>query len=260
MIILVLSVAVFCFFWLLTMRISTFLLTAILCAPNFVAADIVVLNPSQDNTIYQDSPGNSNGSGDFVFAGQNGGASPRRGLTQFDLSAIPTGATITGVTVNMFASQVSSTDASDVSFHRLLSAWGESTSDANGGEGGGIAAATGDATWTNTFFDSQFWTTEGGDFISTASATTSVSTTGAYSWSSPGLIDDVQGWLDGSIANFGWIAVGNETTASTAKRFNSRSNSSNNPTLTVEFTAVPEPASACVLAVGAMGLLIRRRR
>ncbi len=224
-------------------------------------ADTVVLNPIQDSTIYQDNVGNSNGGGEFFFAGQNGGASPRRGLIQFDLSAIPAGSVITGVTFDLFASQVSSPDDVDVSFHRLTSAWGESPdSNPGGGEGGGTAAATGDATWNHTFFDDQLWTTQGGDFIADASATTTVSTTGAYSWSGAGLIDDVQGWLDGSISNYGWIGIGDETVAATAKRFNSRTNGSNVPTLTVQFSAIPEPGSACLVSVLTLGLISRRRR
>ena len=66
-------------------------------------ADTVVLNPIQDSTIYQDNVGNSNGGGEFFFAGQNGGASPRRGLIQFDLSAIPAGSVITGVTFDLLS-------------------------------------------------------------------------------------------------------------------------------------------------------------
>lgn len=245
------------------MRFVLFLVVAFFASSALVTAEtVVVLNPSQDNSIYENSPSNSNGSGDFLFAGQNASPSPRRALIQFDLSTIPTDAVITGASMNLFASQVASTDAYDVSLYRLESAWGESTSDANGGEGGGIAAATGDATWINSFFDDQFWTTAGGDFSADASATTTVSTTGAYTWSSPGLVSDIQGWLDGSVSNFGWIAIGNETVASSAKRFNSRSNGSSNPALTIEFstTAVPEPSSACLLGALGLGLLIRRRR
>ncbi|QDV83738.1 DNRLRE domain-containing protein [Planctomycetes bacterium TBK1r] len=243
------------------MRIVLFFVVAFFASSALVnAATVVVLNPSQDNSIYENSPGNSNGSGDFFFAGQNASPSPRRALIQFDLTAIPTDAVITGASLSLFASQVASSTAYDVSLYRLESAWGESTSDANGGEGAGIAAATGDATWTNTFFNDQFWTTPGGDFVADASATTTVSTTGAYTWSSPSMVSEIQGWVDGSVANFGWIAIGNEAVASSAKRFNSRSNGSNNPALTVEFTAVPEPSSACLLGALGLGLLVRRRR
>ena len=238
----------------LSVVLSTFLLSSNLYA------DTIVLGAAQDNTIYQDSTGNSNGSGDFFFTGQNGGASPRRGLIQFDLSTLPAGAVVTGVTLDLVASQVSSTTAYDISFHRLLAAWGESTSDANGGEGGGAAAAPGDATWNESFFGSQNWANPGGDFVTGASATTSVSTTGAYSWTGPGLVDDVQSWIDGTNSNFGWIGIGNEIDASSAKRFNSRNNASNNPTLTIEFDVIPEPATTGLIIFGCLGMMGRRRR
>ena len=223
-------------------------------------ADTVVLDAARDNTIYSDFLTNSNGSGDFFFTGQNGGGNPRRGLISFDFSAIPSNATIDSVTLTMFVSQAGSGVATDVNLHRVTSDWGESTSDAPGGEGGGGAAAAGDATWEFAFFNEQAWTNPGGDFVGQSSATTVVDTTGSFSWSSPSLVSDVQDWIDGINSNFGWILIGDETDVSTSKRFNSRTNANNNPSLTVEFTVIPEPASAAILMFGFAGLAIRRTR
>lgn len=220
-------------------------------------ADTVALVASQDNTLYEDNQSNSNGAGDFIFAGNNGGSSPRRSLLQFDLSSIPTGAIINSASVTLELSQTGA-GASDVAFHRLLTSWGESTSDAPGGEGGGTAAATGDATWLHTSFDNQFWTNPGGDFDSAASSTNNVDVLGSQTWT--GLAGDVQGWLDGDFGNFGWIIIGDESVAgSSSNRFNSRTNASGVPTLTVDFTVVPEPSTAFV-AIAFSPLLLRRRR
>lgn len=220
-------------------------------------ANILVLNPIQDNTIYEDNTSSSNGAGDFIFAGNNGGSSPRRALIQFDLSTIPTGAIITSATATLNLNQTGS-GPSNVSFHRLTSAWGESTSDAPGGEGGGTQAATGDATWDNTFFSNQFWNTAGGDFISAASSTTNVDVLGNHQWT--GLTSDVQGFVDGSFANYGWILIGDEAAVgSSSNRFDSSNSSTNAPSLTIEFTTIPEPSSACLL-VAFGSLLIRRKR
>ena len=42
------------------------------------------------------------------------------------------------------------------------------------GEGDGAPATPNDATWRHRFFDSVFWTTQGGDFSATVSASQSV--------------------------------------------------------------------------------------
>ena len=243
-----------------TTKICVALFSIFLILPNDLNADSVVLDASLDNTIYEDNTSNSNGAGDFIFAGQNGDGSPRRALLSFDFSSIPSNAIIESVTLNLTASQVGSDVATDVSLHRVTSDWGESTSDATGGEGGGTAAAIDDATWDFSFFDNQNWNTPGGDFITGPSATTVVGVTGDYSWTGPGLVGDVQGWLDGTNSNFGWILIGDETAIQTSKRFNSRTNGANNPSLSVRFSVVPEPTSACILIAGLAGLVARRRR
>ena len=236
---------------------STLLLSVLMVST--VTADMVTLDAIADTAIFQDNTSNSNGSGDFFHVGNNGGNAPRRGLIRFDLSSIPTGATITNVTLSAFVSQGNMTDV-DISLHRLTADWGESTSDAPGGEGGGTAAAIGDATWNENFFGTSNWANAGGDFAATASASTIVGANGSYFWSADGLVNDVQSWLDGGTGNFGWILIGDETAASTSKRFNSRSNSGNNPFLTVEFSTIPEPSSAVLLSGGVAALLIRRRQ
>ncbi|MCA9139279.1 MAG: hypothetical protein KDB00_21040, partial [Planctomycetales bacterium] len=54
-----------------------------------------------DNTLYEDDFGTlSNGAGDHLFAGRvagQGGAALRRGVVKFDVSSIPSGATINSV-------------------------------------------------------------------------------------------------------------------------------------------------------------------
>jgi hypothetical protein len=52
------------------------------------------------------------------------------------------------------------------------------------------------------------------------------------------MVADVQAWVDGAEGNFGWILVGDESTATTAKRFNSVQNLTvdNRPSLTIVFT------------------------
>src|SRR5207302_838656 len=49
---------------------------------------------------------------------------------------------------------------------------------------------------------------------------------------------DVQNWLSSPGSNFGWIVIGDESGTGTAKRFDSRENStaSNQPALTIDYT------------------------
>src|SRR4030095_14498372 len=52
---------------------------------------------------------------------------------------------------------------------------------------------------------------------------------------------DVQSWLNDSSINFGWLMLGDESTGSTAKRFDTRE-SANPPVLTIEYTG-PGPTA-----------------
>ena len=157
----------------------------------------------------------------------------------FDIaSVIPEGATVDSValTLNMSKTQAG---AEAIELHRLLARWGEGASDAASNEGGGIAAAPGDATWVHTVFDTQEWEAAGGDFATQAAGTERVSGLGQYTWASTDeMVADVQSWLDDASTNFGWLLLGNEATTQTSKRFDSRENGTegNRPILTVKFT------------------------
>ncbi len=231
------------------MQYHTLLAAAIAAsAAATTVADTVVLEASRDNTLYESTSGNlSNGAGDHTFAGVTLVGDLRRALIDFDVAAaIPAGSTIDSVTLTLNMSR-SITGPQDVTIHRVLADWGESTSNAGGEEGGGGPAATGDATWVHTFFPDTFWTNLGGDFEAAASATASVAGEGSYSWSSPGLVSDVQGWLDGTLPRFGWMLRGDEAAQPSAKRFDSRENGTpaNRPQLVVEFT--PPAAAASIV-------------
>jgi hypothetical protein len=241
------------------MRFHSFLGVAVAAALSPAAMAVsTTLSPSQDNTLYQDPNGFlSNGAGPAFFAGTTSSRSAvRRGLVQFDLSSIPAGSTVTGATLTLFMAQTISGPV-NVELHSVLASWGEGTSFAGGGGGGGAASTPNDATWIHRHFNTDFWVNPGGDFAPGASASQSVGGVGSYSWTSAGLIADVQGWVNGG-PNFGWLVLGDESTNATAKRFSSREDSVNPPQLTIEYV-VPAPASAGVL-IGALGLAARRRR
>ena len=184
----------------------------------------VTLNPLKDNTIYEDDMGVvSNGSGEHLFAGTSTIAA-QRALMAFDIaSVIPAGSTILTSTVTLHMSRTLSA-LETVSLHRVKADWGEGASNAVGTEIGGADVAPGDATWQHAFFGTEPWATPGGEFTTLARATRDVEGIGDYSWGSFSVTQDVQRWLDGEIANYGWILIGDEQVFTTAKRFDSREN------------------------------------
>ncbi|MCA9255776.1 MAG: multicopper oxidase domain-containing protein [Phycisphaerales bacterium] len=218
---------------------------------------VVTLQASHDNTIFAESGLDSNGAGQHFFAGNTGGNRPRRALIQFDLSSIPSNATIVAAELKLYMSRTSG-GAEPVSLFRVIVSWGEGASDAPGQEGSGTLALSEDATWTYRFFNpsnppsSPAWARPGGDFAPNTSAQTIVNQPGFYyTWATPQMATDIQNWLDGTNPNHGWIMIGNEEFTSTAKRFDSRENPTpaNRPTLKVYYTT-PDPTGACCSAGG----------
>lgn len=209
-----------------------------------VFAETVFIEASQDNTLYESPQGSvSNGAGIYLFAGRTNGAELRRGVVAFkDLSAIPAGATIQSVKLHLYMSKTSSA-GTPVRLVRLLSDWGEGTSDATQQEGQGAPAQTGDATWVHTHFNNAAWSTPGGDFAGDESAQVNVSGVGSYTFeSTAATVSDVQNWLDNPGENFGWILIADES-ARSSKRFNSREHGTEErrPMIEVEFTGGSPP-------------------
>jgi hypothetical protein len=232
--------------------LTTLLLFATMNGASF--ADTVSFSPQKDNTLYENPDGQtSNGSGIYLFAGKTNEPRLRRGLIAFDLASIPTNATVTGATLSMFLSRTHSASEA-ISLRKALQAWGEGASDAGDPGGFGVQAEVNDATWLHTFFSTSLWTTPGGDFSSTVSATTTVGAAGAaYTWSGSGLVADVQAWISNPANNFGWVIFANEIDGGGAQRFNTRENTDNPPQLTVTYqlpnpSPTPSPAQAVNLS------------
>ena len=141
--------------------------------------------------------------------------------------------------------------------HRATANWGEGASNDTATTGQGTTAATNDATWLHRFYNTQFWTTPGGDFIAAASSTTSVSTSVGtrFSWSGPTLVADVQAWVATPANNLGWVIRGDESRLQTARRFDSRNVTTvaNRPILTIIYTPPPPATGACCGPNGATG-------
>jgi MYXO-CTERM domain-containing protein len=244
-------------------------------------ADVVDMTPLHDTTLYEAGTERSNGSGDYLFAGHtsllNGAETNvnRRALVLFDIaSLVPVGSRIDSVSLDMYVSRAVNDPnvLKPVTLYRVTSSWAEGSANAVQNEGGGAPAVIGDATWNYRSYNTQLWTTPGGDFVGTASGTTYVFAAGDHVvWdSTTQMVADVQYWLDHPTSNFGWILIGDEETPESVARFNSRNNvdSTTWPMLTVTYTlaqdlppappAVPEPAAATLLGLAALATLRRR--
>jgi hypothetical protein len=213
-------------------------------AASSASAAMISIFPSKDNTLYQYNPDEgdlSNALGNHFFTGTTVFGEIRRGVLAFDIAGnIPPGSTIIAASLSMNMSRTIDGTARTTELHKLLADWGEGTSHAPGEEGSGAPATPNDATWRHRFFDTIFWTTQGGDFSPTVSASQLVGPVGQYMWSSAQMVADVQSWLDNPASNFGWLVLGDESTSPTAKRFDTRESASP-PMLTIEYTPPSTP-------------------
>ncbi len=216
------------------------------------ARPTVNLTPVADATLYQDAEGDvANGAGQSLYAGKTNQSSNslRRALIKFDFSSIPAGSTITAVSLKLRCSKVPTGAVGTYPFTltKVSATWGEGTSNASGDEGAGTAATANSATWLHRFYSGTTWTTAGGTTTGGTSATTSVTNVGNYNWSGAAMVTDVQNWLNNPATNNGWMLKGNETTAKSARQFDSRTHptTANRPVLTVTYTAPPASGACC---------------
>jgi len=217
------------------------LLLIVLCFAGIAFSQVtVIIEPDKDNSIYSEI-NNSNGTG-YLFSGYNCGGHARRALMHFDIAgAIPAGATITAVTLTLNVNANGGSSTSELyNLHPLTTDWGEGTSF---GSGSGAPAVFPDATWSDAMLGTP-WSTNGGDFGASVATTNLSAALGNFSWSSPGMIANVQNWLNTPASNFGWILIGNETVLCTARRFGSK-DLGVAPALAVTYTCATAPTASC---------------
>ncbi len=204
---------------------------------------VISLTPVKDATLYEFATGQlANGAGQHLFAGktaQSEAVNERRMVIEFDLSSIPSGSTIFGIEFQVTVDRANNSGPVDFTVHKMLTEWGEGTSDAPGQEGAGTVATPGSATWIHSFSPGDLWATPGGDFEVAPSAGVTINEEGQWFFSSAGLVADVQGWFDDPTTNHGWLFLGPDVAPgiATAKRFTSREGAivANRPTLFIGF-------------------------
>jgi len=254
-------------FWVVGCVTAT---TALSVGLDSASADLLTLQATRDATIYQSNDGSlANGAGRYLFAGRTNQNLARRSLLHFDVaSAIPTGAQITAARLTLNLSQVNAGSvARDVSLALALTSWTTGTSNPADTESVGAQALTGDCTWLHTSANGTgggtLWETEGGDYAAFASATVSTQALGLYTWSSLGLLNDVRLFAQDPSRNHGWFLLGDESTAGTARRFDSADSALEGgivPTLEIEYSVIPAPGPVVLLALAAFITPRRTRR
>lgn len=193
------------------------------------ANTVVDVFPTGDAMIFGTSAGadtgNASGMGPAMFAGADGMSNRKRSLVTFNLAAanIPSNATIDSVVMTLIVGQIAgsgggggggSYPSRTLRVYHLTTGWNEGTSGSPtsatiGGTGQGYTIVTGDTSWTYTNYNSASWTTLGGDFTATEIASTTFSspfTVGqSCTWSSAGMVTDVQNWLSTPSGYHGWL-------------------------------------------------------
>ena len=209
------------------------------------------LPASKDNTIFSEdvdlARSYSDGIG-YLYAGRTGsnfGPYNRRALVAFDLAVgVPSSAVIQSAQLKLYRIKAGAAGSSNTPFsaYRCTETWGEGTSQNISG-GFGAPATTNDATWAHRFFNTSSWSTPGGSFNATASATLIVTPSDGplLTWTSTAMKSDVQGWLNTPASNAGWIIRSDETTNLTASQYSSKQTGGVPPALTLTYDAAPPP-------------------
>lgn len=163
--------------------------------------------------------------------GSSTAAAAIRGLLKFSgISAIPAGSTIDSVT--LVGNENADTTSTTIRIHRVLQNWVED-----------------EATWnsysTGNGWDSAGASTDGTDRVAATSDTynSDSSASGDITLTGSGLVTDVQGWVDGTFANYGWLLAGEDAEgvhpgSANYVRWGSSNNSTagNRPEITIDYT------------------------
>jgi len=238
-------------------------------------AAVVTLVDTKDTGIASTQGGTSqSGMYGFMNADNFSGNGERRMLMQFDLSAIPAGATINSAILRIGrAAATDDTNGKAFSIYRVTSSWVEGWGSSNGSPIDSYAPAG--ATWTYRDLATLTpWGTLGGDKDMRTQIVCGVNNldpTGAFKY---GFYADIaaiaQTWVSG--ANNGLLIASDETAyqrhAMLAREAGINGGYGGDtgpgcgvkaPTLVLDYT-VPEPMTMSVLALGGLGLLAKKRR
>ena len=206
------------------------------------AADVLVVEPAADATLYQPfsgDPETADSQGPHLFVGRIAQGTRRRALLRFDLTALPADATIDSAQLELTVTRTVS-GALSVGVHRVQTSRQEGSANAGTPGGQGTTPGANDPTWTLSAFPATPWTTAGGDFVATASGAVTLDAVGDYVFAaSAGMLADLTDWQANPAGNLGWILLGDEAQSPpNAKRLESVEaiNAATHPRLRINYT------------------------
>ncbi len=207
-------------------------------------ADVVVLSPAADTTLFAAAADSSLGASDSMAVGGTAHSQLGRALIRFDVAhSLPAGAVVTGVRLEFtVVREPAGAVASMFAVHRMLRSWQEGLGIGNLGS----LAATGDSTWNRRSHPDVSWTSPGGapgsDYVGVASGEILVTHLRKYSVSSELMAGDVRAWQSDPSTEFGWM-LRNEMEAEglTARRVASREDGARAPLLTIDYIVPVRP-------------------
>ena len=210
------------------------LIAAIMIMP--VAATTTTISPDKDAYIRDYSSYVNKNYGDttplWVY-GRDG--KNRRALIHFDLSSIPSGATIGSATLHLYNIYTPQEDRT-LNVHRITDSWAEGS-----GNNELNSATINGTTWNERWFGAN-WGTAGGDYDSTVTGS-NTSGTMADVWLEWDVKTDVQGFVSETYSNQGWLVKFEpEGSPTVCVKFPSREytdDSTKRPKLVVEYTEAP---------------------
>lgn len=176
-----------------------------LAAPAFATVNsLTITPPTQDSYIREDNTTRNYGAATTLRIQSRSGNKDRRSLLSFDLSSVPTGATLEAAELRLYVTRLPKNQRT-INVHRLTNSWLE-------GSGNGVnnSPAINGVTWWERQYGNNAWTgagpwdwvTRGGDFQ--AAVTAATLTPAANGWMSWNVLTDVSAWYGGA-ANYGWM-------------------------------------------------------
>jgi hypothetical protein len=224
-------------------RLRTLAATVALVATGVISsAESVALNPVADTTLLGSRPTNNLGRSANLLSGTVMNGARNRALLRFDPAGrIPPGSSIRSVKLVLTVVATSAPEA-EYGLHRMQVEWTEGTGTGNQGQ----PAKTGDPTFTHHRFDTVAWHAPGAtapeDYAAMPGAVATAAGPGPVTFSGPGLVADVQSWLDAPAGNFGWLILCRQESRNSSRRFASREDTKGRqPVLVVEHTPPKGP-------------------
>lgn len=187
--------------------------------PVKVDPSTVIQPSSKDAYVGKLYPDDKHGSEVWLYVGRwTSSTDVYMSIIQFNLTSIPSAATITSATMELWCGDAGSPTAYYIKFYRMLKDWDETT-----------------VTWNNPSDKYDYATVDGSSTVS-----------GPNTWYSFDLTTLVQNWFNNTYANYGVLLIGDETANYTYKAFYSKevSDTAKRPKLTVIYSTVPNPPSS----------------